>query len=156
MRPQASHAESGFTLIELLYTMSIVGILSAMAMASFHVYREDVEYRKAEYDLRNARTALELGDQEAPAGLSVPLTDTDTSGGPVLGALADILPGAVTSPDVLLGAQYQSCENRDPANWTINQLLLSRPCKADRYTSYLKHCNGVEVIQRNLAQGDVC
>ncbi len=156
MRPHAAGAEAGFTLIELLYTMSIVGILSSMAMASFYVYREDVEYHKAEYDLRNARTALEVGDHEAPAGYVLPMTDTGTTGGPVMGALADILPGAVTSPDVLLGVQYEACANRSPANWTINQMLLSRPCKADRYTSYLKHCNGVEVIQRNLAQGDVC
>lgn len=156
MKRGAATAEGGFTLIELLYTLSVIGILSAMALASFYVYREDVEYRKAEYDMRNARIALEVGDQEAPAGFSVPMTDTATAGGPVQGVLAEILPGAVTSPDVLLGVQYDGCINHSAGNWTINQLLLSRPCKADRYTSYLKHCNGVEVIQRNLAQGDIC
>lgn len=142
--------EGGFTLIELFVTMAIIAILSALSYTAFFIYKTDAEYAKAEATLRQARTAFEVGDQDAQAGDSVPVTFTDSTGGPVQGVLATILPGAVTAAAVRLGAEYNFCTNATPPA-TVNQLLISQPCNGDRYTSYMLTCGGLEIIQRNVA-----
>lgn len=151
---QSLGEDGGFTIIELIFSMAIVGILSVIAMTSFAIYKQDVEYTKAESDMRNARTAFEVGDNDSPTGFSLPLTASQTDGGALAGPLADILPGASVSPDVMLSAQYLNCAGAPPM--AINQLLLSQPCNSDRYVSFTKFCNGLQLLQRNLAQGDVC
>ena len=144
-------SEKGFTLIELLYSVSIVGILAAISMTAFYVYKEDVEYAKAVNDLRNARTAFEVGDSEASAGDAMGLTFTATTGGEVVAPLDEYLPGAVTSNQVMLGAQYRNCSPDE--GMVINQMLVSIPCNAERYTSYTRFCNGLEILQNDIEGG---
>lgn len=51
--------EKGFTLIELLVTISIVSILSAVALNHFAMYKENAFNATATSDLRNGITAQE-------------------------------------------------------------------------------------------------
>lgn len=141
--------EEGFTLVELFVSMAIVSILAAIAYTSFALYKENAEYSKAEVDIRNALTAAEVGDQDAVAGMSIGLTTSGKVGGPVVGALAAILPGMVTTEEVQLSASYSHCAGAGP--FDVKHQIIAQPCKADRYTSYISFCGGIQLLQRDLA-----
>lgn len=145
------NAERGFTMVELLISMAMISILAAISYTGFALYKDDAEYSKAENDLRNALTAAELGDQDAPSGYSAGPIASTVDGGPVSGALESILPGMVTSDGVRLTVSYSNCAGR--GSMAQKHQIISTSCSAERYLSYLSLCGGIEVIQRNGAAG---
>lgn len=135
----------GFTLVELLVSIAIVGILAALALTGFTIYKQDAEFAKAESDLRNARVSMEAGSQDLPDGYSLPLTYTSTTGGAVEDPIEEVLPEGVTSKDVQLGVNYESCAGSSP---DVHQYIVAIACKGgeNNARTWTKTCDGLEIL----------
>lgn len=142
--------QQGFSLLEVLIVIVILGLLSMFAITSFWLYKEKAEYAKAESTYRSMRTAIEVGDQEADVGSSVAYAETVESGGPVSGALADLLPGGTTPNGVIVGASFEYCDGASGA-MDVRQFLAVKACKADKQINFTRFCGGIEIFTPNIA-----
>jgi type IV pilus assembly protein PilA len=89
---KAIRNNKGFTLIELLVVVAIIGILAAIAIPQFAVYRQKGFDSRAQSDLRNAASAEEAYFASYQLYQSVTETDCSTK-----------LPGCTMSTGVKLG-----------------------------------------------------
>lgn len=147
-------SDAGFTLVELLFVIVIISILCGISLSAFYVYRQDAEYTKAEHMLRNAETAIMLGNMDTAKGFSSGYETTGTGGGP-MPANMSFLPGAVTPINVRLGASITDCAgSTSPVR--VNLLLVGQPCKADRQVRWVQFCSGDELMQTDIAWAPDC
>ncbi|MGH7857941.1 MAG: pilin [Candidatus Binatia bacterium] len=84
--------DSGFSLIELTIVVAMVGILAALALQNYKVFKINAYNSTAASDARNVAPAAELAASEG--GLD-DLIELDGTGGPV-----PELPGVVMSPGI--------------------------------------------------------
>lgn len=76
---KAIRNNAGFTLIELLVVVAIIGILAAIAIPQFALYRQRGFDARAESDLRNAATAEEAVFVTGNAYVDCTEADCDTA-----------------------------------------------------------------------------
>lgn len=153
--PRLSENEQGFTLIELLLTCVILIILGALSIGSFFIYKENAEYSRASTTMRNARTAMTVGEMELPEGYELAYTTTSTNGDPLPGALATALPGGVVPKDVRLGAEVNICDDTS-SPLDRAQYLVAQPCRAKQEVRWQKFCGGIEILSEHVANPAPC
>ena len=147
--------EKGFTLVELLVTMAILMILAGLSLASFMLYKENAEYAKGSSALRNARTALGVGELELPDGYSLAYTQSGTGGGNLAGEMARVMPGANTPANVRLGVEVNQCDElSNPMDRAM--YVVSEPCHTHEAARWQKFCGGLEVLLEHVANPAPC
>jgi len=72
--------QKGFTLIELMIVIAIIGILAAIAIPQFTLYRQRGFNAAAQSDLRNAATAQEAYFTDNAASYAASSADLTTRG----------------------------------------------------------------------------
>jgi prepilin-type N-terminal cleavage/methylation domain-containing protein len=149
MQGHCIKSEAGFTLIELLITVATLGALAGIMLTSYQVYRENAEYALAEQTLRDALTAFETGDADAAPGTVLPMTATGRNGGPVAGALAAILPGAVTPREVVVEALYNHCDTTS-GPFDLRGMIISTPCRASTRAQWVSFCGGFQIRNAHM------
>ncbi|MCC6931745.1 MAG: prepilin-type N-terminal cleavage/methylation domain-containing protein [Deltaproteobacteria bacterium] len=137
---------SGFTLIEMLVAMAIISILSTIGLSAFQIYKKEAHYSRAVSDIGNAKIAVEVGTLDHPEGIALNGW-TGHAGGPVPVNFRQAMPAATTSPDVQLGVILTPCNGE---NFAPKAILISQPCKGEKFIRYTKFCNGVELNEPKI------
>jgi type IV pilus assembly protein PilA len=76
---QASADEAGFTLLEILVTLTIIGILVAIAVPSYLGYQRNAKEATAESNLRAALPAVEAYYQDHASYATMTMAGLETS-----------------------------------------------------------------------------
>lgn len=155
IRNDSLGAESGFTLVELLVTVAVLMILGGLSLCSYILYKENAEYAKGTATLRNARTALGVGELELPDGYALAFTQTGTSGGMLAGEMARVMPGANTPGGVRLGVEVNDCsETSGPMDRAL--YVVSEPCLSKESARWQKFCGGMEILLEHVSNPTPC
>lgn len=147
--------EQGFTFIELMTVLIMLFALTSLSFTFFIGYKTDAEYSKAEVTHRNAQTSFKIGEIDFEEGENFAYTLSNTTGEVVGGDLETMLPGMVVSQEVRIGASLTACSpSSNPLD--LHMLLVSEPCRGDKYTRWSRFCGGIEITQEHLAIADPC
>jgi prepilin-type N-terminal cleavage/methylation domain-containing protein len=141
----------GFTLIELLTVISIIGILSALGITSFKVYRNSAAYSVSEKTLRDARTAIEASANNVEvARVAVPGL-VQTSQGAITDAAGSVfLPGMMIPRNVKFTARFDpTCQG---GGCEMEHLEVSH-CFGLEHISWTRFGDGIDVLLENVAGG---
>lgn len=144
-------SESGFTLIELLTVISIIGILSTLAITSFKVYRSTAAYSSSETTLHNAIVASEAGlidPDNPPAGVAL---YSQTTQGPMLSATAAaLLPGLMIPRKLRFEVSFDpDCIN----GACLSQYMRASHCQAEKHVQFTRFGDGSILYLDNLLGG---
>jgi len=142
-------SDRGFTLIELLTIIAIIGVLAAISLSGFSIYRASAAYAVASASMHDARNALEaaLADQNSlpPA---VPLTEQS-----VAGPISDpqgrmVLPGMQVPKNLMFRYSYDpSCV--DPG--CVEAFFQTNHCYGVEYPRFVRFGDGLEILLEHVS-----
>lgn len=149
METRTNQYEAGFTLIELFVVISVIGVLAAISLSSFKVYRASAQYSVADQTLGFAKRALEAGvvgqEDDIPA---VGLTSQSASGSIQNNQASELLPGMLLPNNVELKVMH------DPdCSGCTKDMLEVQHCSAKQLARWVRFDDGVEVTLDKVAGG---
>jgi type IV pilus assembly protein PilA len=89
--------QRGFTLIELMIVIAIIGVLAAIAIPQFTVYKAKAYNAQSKYDLKNAYTAAQAYFTDNPGGTFDTASLTASGFQPSPGVVLTITAGTPTT-----------------------------------------------------------
>jgi len=145
--------ERGFSMIELLTVVTIVALLSKLALTSFVIYRGKAEYSKAVSLYQSARTASTAGEGDVGDSFEMAFTESTDNGAPLAGSLRDYFPRLPVPENVVLGASVTPCAG---SGIVPNVVISVKPCRGDgKHIEYVRFCNGFDTVEYDAA-GNGC
>ena len=147
--------QNGFTLIELLVTTAILMILTGLSMVAFRTNTILAEYTRGEATLRGAKTALNAGILELPAGYAMDITDSAYDGSSLSGELATVFPSFRPPSNIQLSAEVAYCDESSSA-LDRSSLVSIKMCKIGQSIHWQRFCGGTEVTLERVAISDTC
>lgn len=142
-------SEKGFTLIELLTIIVILGILAALGIQSFSVYKAGAAYGVANKTLRDARTVLEasIANYDDPPG-AVTLVSQSTPGRLTDGAAQALLPEMMLPKDVTFRVEFDpSCLDSS----CQQQMMQVNHCLGEEFVRFIRFGDGLDVLMEHQA-----
>ena len=143
--------ERGFTLIELLTVIVLIGILSALSLKAFEIYRSNAAYASVETTLHNAVIAAEAS-QTNPDQLP-PMLGWYMQKGP--GAItnasaAEYLPGLRLPMKTTIWAMYNpGCSSA----FCLSDFIQVTHCLSKQFAFWIRWGDGFAMTFRNIPGG---
>jgi prepilin-type N-terminal cleavage/methylation domain-containing protein len=138
--------QAGFTLIELLVVISLVGILSSLAVQNFTEYRIMAFDHTATQTMHDTQNALEAGMIELQESVDPNLWSWIWSGGDgtLVGDASSLTPGLRVGDNVRIFAYYDGwCDNQnDPNMWCPVQYVETAHCQGRVTKAWAQLSNG--------------
>jgi prepilin-type N-terminal cleavage/methylation domain-containing protein len=136
-------SEQGFTLIELLTVIGIIGVVSALGLTSFYVYKSDAAYavsaRLVQDGVQAVEASLSLPDQILPEVASY----SQSSQGPISDpSAATVLSGIMVPRKMKLQFSF------DPACLSgacVAASLQANHCQAVDFPRWVRYGDGVDI-----------
>jgi len=140
--------DSGFTLIELLTVIATIGVLSAVMISGFSVYKASAAYAVATSSFHNARNSLEVALSQ-PDSLPAAVSLTSQAGpGGMSGSLRNILPGMQLPKQTKISMAYDPTCLDDTCT---ESLITVKHCQGKEYVTWTRAGDGLEVMLQHVS-----
>jgi prepilin-type N-terminal cleavage/methylation domain-containing protein len=149
MQRVSLHNEQGFTLIELLTVIGIIGVVSALGLTSFYVYKSDAAYSSAARLVQDSITAVEaavsIPDQVLPEVPGYVQTDQGQVSDPVA---RTFLEGIAVPRKMKFQFTYDpTCDS----SACVQASVQANHCQAVDYPRWVRYGDGLDVRLEHLS-----
>lgn len=135
-------SENGFTLIELLTVIAIIGLLSALGLQGFNLYRQSAAFAASIAMVRQTKTAVAHAKSDPDNPPAAATGWSNTPGLLPVGPARDLFVGVPVPKNMLVSyAHDPACAGQNDLETAISW----RHCAGAKYIRWEQYCDGVEL-----------